>query len=144
MATVAAPQKSRRTTATTRRTQQEDAGGRRVLRSVNPFGGEVMKTYPEMQVEELDQAIAKAHEFFQTWRGTSFSDRAPLLRLAAKLCRERAETLTRLMALEMGKRIVEGRKEVELCAKIFEYYAAHGETLLQPQIIPSPEGDGRL
>ncbi len=103
-----------------------------------------MKTYPEMQGEEVDQAIAKAHEFFWTWRGTFISDRAPLLRHAAELCRDRTETLARLMALEMGKRIVEGRKEVELCAKIFEYYAAQGETLLQPEIIPSPEGDGTL
>ncbi len=145
MATTAAPQTSRRNTfVTTRRAQQEDGGRRRVLRSVNPYNGEVLRTYPEMQGEEVDQAIAKAHEFFRTWRGTFFSDRAPLLRLAAEICRERKETLARLMALEMGKRVVEGRKEVELCAKIFEYYATHGETLLQPQIIPSPEGNGTL
>ena len=46
-----------------------------------------------------------------------------MLRAAAELCRERRDDLARFMALEMGKRIVEGREEVELCARIFDYYA---------------------
>ena len=132
------------TPATPTRDQEKGAERRRFLRSVNPYTGELMKSYPEMQEDEVDRTIAKAHERFQSWRGISFSERAPLLRRAASLCRERKETLARFMALEMGKRISEGRKEVELCAKIFEYYAAHGEEFLKPQVIPSPEGDGTL
>jgi acyl-CoA reductase-like NAD-dependent aldehyde dehydrogenase len=31
------------------------------------------------------------------------------------------------MTLEMGQRIVEGRKEVDLCARIFDYSAETGE-----------------
>jgi hypothetical protein len=54
------------------------------------------------------------------------------------LCRERVDELARLMTLEMGKRISEGREEVELCARIFEYYAHRGEEFLRPQTLPSP------
>jgi succinate-semialdehyde dehydrogenase/glutarate-semialdehyde dehydrogenase len=54
------------------------------------------------------------------------------------------DDLARFMALEMGKRIVEGRKEVELCARIFDYYAEHGEHFLQPRTIRSPAGDATL
>jgi succinate-semialdehyde dehydrogenase/glutarate-semialdehyde dehydrogenase len=124
--------------------QPDKTETRAVLRSVNPFNGQTLKTYPEMTPEEVDDAIAKAHEHFATWRRVPFAERARLLRRAATLCRERVEDLARLMTLEMGKRIAEGREEVELCARIFEYYADRGEELLRPQTLPSPLGDGTL
>jgi succinate-semialdehyde dehydrogenase/glutarate-semialdehyde dehydrogenase len=117
---------------------------RAVLRSVNPYNGETLATFVEMSPDEVDNAIATAHERFATWRRLSFPERGALLRRAAGLCRERREDLARHMALEMGKRIVEGRKEVELCARIFEYYADHGEEFLKPLTIPSPAGDGTV
>jgi succinate-semialdehyde dehydrogenase/glutarate-semialdehyde dehydrogenase len=115
-----------------------------LLRSVNPFNGQTLKTYQEMTAGELDAAMATAHERFATWRRIPFSQRATSLRKAAVLCRERIEELSRFMTLEMGKRIAEGRKEVELCGRIFEYYADKGEALLRPEIIPSPLGAGTL
>jgi succinate-semialdehyde dehydrogenase / glutarate-semialdehyde dehydrogenase len=117
---------------------------RATLASVNPYNGQTMKTYLEMSAEDVDNAIAKAHERFPAWRRVPFSQRASLLHRAASLCRERAENLAKLMTLEMGKRIAEGRKEVELCARIFEYYARRGEEFLRPQTLPSPLGDGTL
>jgi len=120
------------------------APGRAVLRSVNPYNGETLKTFPEMTDAEINDAIAKAYERFQTWRNVSFSQRASMLRRAAGLARERIEELARFMALEMGKRIAEGREEVKLCARIFAYYADRGEELLRPEILPSPLADGRL
>jgi succinate-semialdehyde dehydrogenase/glutarate-semialdehyde dehydrogenase len=122
----------------------EASAERAVLRSVSPFSGEILKTYNELSVEEIDRAIGSAHSRFATWRRVSFAERAVFLRRAALLCGERREVLARFMALEMGKRIVEGRKEVDLCARIFDYYADHGEQFLQAQPIPSPSGDGML
>src|SRR5579885_2682267 len=122
----------------------ETRTARAELRSINPYNGQVLKTYTEMSSDEVDRAVAKARKRFLTWRRLPFPERAELLRRAAALCRERREDLSRFMALEMGKRIVEGRHEVELCARIFDYYADHGERFLQPQTIPSPAGDGTL
>ncbi len=122
----------------------EPAAPRGVLRSINPCNGQTLKTYAEMSVDEIDAAIAKAHERYLSWRGLSFAERGALLREAGRLCRERRDDLARTMALEMGKRIVEGREEVALCARIFEYYAENGERFLRPQGIPSPAGDGTL
>ena len=36
------------------------------LRSVNPFNGQTLKTYPEMAAEQVDAAIGTAHERFAT------------------------------------------------------------------------------
>src|SRR5436190_14968925 len=107
----------------TPRDQPEKEQTRAVLQSINPFSGEVLKTYAEMGADEVEEAIARAHEEFATWKRTSFSERAGFLRRAAALCRERTEQLAKLMTLEMVKRIVEARKETKLCAAIFEYYA---------------------
>ncbi len=117
---------------------------RPLLRSINPYNGQLLKTFTEMSVEEVDGAIARAHERFPSWRRLPFRERGALLRQAARLCRERREELARAMSLDMGKRIVEGRHEVDLCARIFDYYAENGELFLRPQTIPSPAGDGTL
>ncbi|MGB3221993.1 MAG: NAD-dependent succinate-semialdehyde dehydrogenase [Desulforhopalus sp.] len=113
-----------------------------VLKSINPFNGEILKTYPEMSAEEIDRAIAKADTMFREWRATSFKYRAGILRRAAELFRERSEELTRLMAQEMGKKLVDGRGEIELCAQIFDFYADEGEKLLAPQKLSTRDGEG--
>lgn len=61
---------------------------------------------------------------------------AALLRRAATLCRERRDDLARFMAIEMGKRTADAHDEIELCARIFEYYA---DLVEQP-----PAGDTTL
>jgi acyl-CoA reductase-like NAD-dependent aldehyde dehydrogenase len=76
---------------------------RAVLRSVNPYSGQTLKTYNEMTPLEVDGAIRQAHERFTTWRRTSVPERAALLLRAAELCSEREEELARLMTLEMGR-----------------------------------------
>ncbi|MCU1260670.1 MAG: succinate-semialdehyde dehydrogenase [Bryobacterales bacterium] len=122
----------------------EKSAARDELRSINPYNGQTLKTCIEMSDEEVDDAIGKAGERFPAWQCVPFPERAPLLHRAAALCRERIESLARLMALEMGKRISEGREEVELCARIFGYYADRGEEFLRPQVIPSRQGDGTV
>ena len=98
--------------------QPRPTAPRATLPSVNPYNGQTLKTYLEMSAEDLNNAITKAHDCFPAWRRVPFAQRASLLYRAAALCRERVDELARLMTLEMGKRIAEGREEVELCARI--------------------------
>ena len=90
--------------AKTSRDQPRPTAPRATLPSVNPYNGQTLKTYLEMSAEDVDNAIAKAHERFPAWRRVPFAQRASLLRRAAALCRERLEEMARLMTLEMGKR----------------------------------------
>ena len=48
----------------------------------------------------------------------------------ASVLRENAETFSELMTREMGKLLRDGKTEIELCARIFEYTADHGPTQL--------------
>lgn len=115
-----------------------------VLKSVNPFNGEVLKTYEEMSPAEVDTVIAKADEAFLAWRETPFEHRAGILRRVAQLIRERREELAKIMTLEMGKKIGDARPEVDLCAEIFDYYADEGERILAPKEYNTREGQGTL
>ncbi len=117
---------------------------KQTLKSVNPFNGELLKTYDEMSPEEVDLAIADADQAFQVWRETTFEHRAGILQRVAQLLRERREELATMMTLEMGKKIEDARPEIDLCARIFDYYADNGEKLLEPTEYNTEEGRGTL
>lgn len=114
------------------------------LKSVNPYNGELLKTYEEISPSEVESLIAKADEAFLSWRETSFPERATILKQVAKLLRERREDLAKIMTLEMGKKIEDSRPEIDLCATIFDYYAENGEKLLASKEYNTPEGKGTL
>ncbi len=105
------------------------------ITAINPTNGEVIKEYYEMSPVEVEDAIKKSHHAFLAWRKTSFAERADCLRRAAKVLRSRAEECARLMALEMGKPVRDGRAEVEKCAWACDYFADHGERFLLPEIV---------
>lgn len=115
-----------------------------VLKSINPYTGEVLKTFDEMSPADVDSAIAKADEAFRRWRKTTFEHRAGILRRAAELLRERREELATIMTLEMGKKIEDARPEIDLCATIFDYYADNGASILAPKEYDTPEAKGSL
>jgi succinate-semialdehyde dehydrogenase/glutarate-semialdehyde dehydrogenase len=105
------------------------------MESVNPATGQVIRSYDEMSPEEVDLAIRKAAEAFQSWKTTEFGERSLLMKAAAQILRDESEDLARLMAEEMGKSLREGRAEAEKCAWVCEYYAENARTFLLPESI---------
>ncbi len=105
------------------------------IRAINPTDGQTLKEYDEMSPHEVKEAIRKTYQAFLSWRRTSFSERAKLLREAARVLRSRAEGCARLMALEMGKPVRDGRAEIEKCAWACDYFADYGEAFLQPELV---------
>jgi succinate-semialdehyde dehydrogenase/glutarate-semialdehyde dehydrogenase len=100
------------------------------LESINPHDGKTIATYDEMTPRQVSDAIEKAHTAFLSWRQTSFAQRAPLMRGAARVLRAKAQALARLMAQEMGKPIRGGIAEVEKCAGCCDYFAENAERFL--------------
>jgi succinate-semialdehyde dehydrogenase/glutarate-semialdehyde dehydrogenase len=103
--------------------------------SINPTTGETLATYGAMSPTELSRALERAGDSFHDWRKTSFPRRAALLAAAAAVLRERRDEYARLMALEMGKPIAQGRAEVEKCVWVCEYYAERAEEFLAPETV---------
>jgi succinate-semialdehyde dehydrogenase/glutarate-semialdehyde dehydrogenase len=114
-------------------------------RSINPFTGELLRTFDQLTDAQVESALAQADGAFRrTWSAAAFRDRARIVSRAASLMRERKESLARLAVIEMGKRISEARDEVELSAAILQYFADRAEALLAPQAIDSPMGDAHV
>jgi succinate-semialdehyde dehydrogenase/glutarate-semialdehyde dehydrogenase len=115
--------------------------------TTNPYTGEVLETFPEATDAEVARAVANAHAAFLSWKTTSFAARAGIMQKAADILRRDSEAYARLLTLEMGKLIAEAKAEVELSARILEYYAEKAETLLAPEKLPvadPAEGDAVL
>ena len=115
--------------------------------TTNPYTGEVIKTFPNATDAEVKQAIDKAHCAFLTWKEVPIAERGHILQEAADILRRDADSYAKLLTLEMGKRFAEAQAEVELSAKIFEYYVRNAEQLLQPEKVPvldPDEGDATL
>ncbi|MGP5578409.1 NAD-dependent succinate-semialdehyde dehydrogenase [Corynebacterium flavescens] len=110
-------------------------------RTTNPYTGEVVKEFETATTEQIEAAIAGAHEAFLSWRETPLTERAALLQRAADELRANSHEYASILTLEMGKLIGEAEAEVELSAKILEYYAKFGASHLAPRYLPA-EGFG--
>lgn len=104
--------------------------------TINPFTGESVAEFPETTDQEIALALDSAQEAFESWRERSVADRVQVLARAARLLREREEQYAHVITLEMGKLMREARAEVDLSARIIDYYVAHAERLLAPQSLP--------
>ncbi|HJS46399.1 MAG TPA: NAD-dependent succinate-semialdehyde dehydrogenase [Gemmatimonadales bacterium] len=100
------------------------------LRAVNPATGDLIREYSAHDPRESRAIAAAAGKAFTKWSRTDFPLRAERLRALATELRRGAEEYARLMAVEMGKPVPQGRAEVEKCAWVAEYYAEEGAGFL--------------
>ncbi|KIG07635.1 NAD-dependent succinate-semialdehyde dehydrogenase [Caballeronia concitans] len=103
-----------------------DAEGGATIDVLNPATGEKIGTVARASIGDLDRALAAAKAGFATWRRMTALERASLMRKAAAIVRERADSIARLMTQEQGKPLVEARIEVNSAADIIEWFADEG------------------
>jgi succinate-semialdehyde dehydrogenase/glutarate-semialdehyde dehydrogenase len=100
------------------------------ITSVNPATGKTLKSYDEHTPEQVKAIVDQTHKAWQSWRKTSFAERAQRMRRAADILRDRKSEYARLMADEMGKPLKQGIAEAEKSAWGCEYYAENAESHL--------------
>ena len=105
------------------------------IESFNPYTGRVLRRFTAFSWTKTETILGQAHRAAATWQATTFEHRAGILRRAAALLRERQHELARLMALEMGKPVTDGRAEAVKCAACCDYYAEHAEGFLADEIV---------
>src|SRR5690606_20902852 len=88
--------------------------------------------YDEQQINE---AIDRADERYRSWKKVSFPERKKLMLKAARELRKNKEEYATAITEEMGKPITQSLAEVEKCAWVCEYYAAHAEKQLSDKSI---------
>jgi succinate-semialdehyde dehydrogenase/glutarate-semialdehyde dehydrogenase len=105
------------------------------MQSINPASDELLREYAETEPAAVERILADAQRAFESWRAVPFATRALHMRRAGSLLRERQDELARLMALEMGKPLAQGRAEAEKCAWVCEFFAEQAEAFLAPRAI---------
>src|SRR4051794_16808041 len=102
------------------------------LESRDPATGELVAVAPQSDVEDVERAIGAARTTFDqgAWPATSGRERAAILFELARLLREEAEPLSRLVATEMGKPIRYVReREIEPAIDRILFYASAARML---------------
>src|SRR5689334_5910451 len=112
-----------------------------MIASVNPATGEVVRRFEPLTAAQLEDKLARGDKAYQSYRRTSFADRAKWLTRAADILEKDRDRLGRIMTLEMGKPIAAARAEAAKCALACRYYVEHGAALLADE--PVNVGAGR-
>lgn len=100
------------------------------IASVNPATGEEIRTFEALTGEQVEERLQRAAAAFESYRHTTFAERAGWLRRAADVLDARADELARHATLEMGKTLASAKAEVGKCAKGCRYYAEHAQAQL--------------
>jgi succinate-semialdehyde dehydrogenase/glutarate-semialdehyde dehydrogenase len=112
--------------------------------STNPYDGKTTQSFEHLNSSQLEKSLATAESCFQTWKLTSYKERAVIVNKAAKLMRAHVNEFAKLATLEMGKRIDEARAEVSFSADILTYYSEHAEKFLKDVKLDPKIGEAHM
>ena len=96
-------------------------GGDGEIPVVNPATEAVIASCPKVSTEQLNSALAAANEAFLSWSKTPGVERHKIMRRAADLVRERADSIARIVTLEMGKPQAQALGETLNAAEIIDF-----------------------
>jgi acyl-CoA reductase-like NAD-dependent aldehyde dehydrogenase len=112
----------------------------------NPFDATVIDTVPKAEAEDVERALAGAVEGAAVMRRVSGYDRYQVLHKAAELMGARAQELGRLISMEEGKTLAEGRMEVMRSRETLQLSAEEAKRLNSEvlSLDGAPGGAGKL
>ncbi|GAF40049.1 succinate-semialdehyde dehydrogenase [Agrilactobacillus composti DSM 18527 = JCM 14202] len=100
---------------------------------VNPYTEKIIQTYPLASAAEVADKLDVAADFYNRQKQVPVEERAAQLQLVAESLLANSAELAQTATLNMGKLSKEARGEIKLCAKLAQYYASTGASLLEPK-----------
>src|SRR4051812_45888030 len=91
------------------------------IRTLNPASGQLEREFQTLSPADIERALERASETFESYRRTSFSDRSRWLIEAASLLENHARDFGKLMTREMGKPLESSIEEIKKCAWTCRY-----------------------
>ncbi len=113
------------------------------LESRSPMDGRLLARIPETSPGEYDQLVDQAVAAFRPWRERPAPQRGEIVRQIGDELRRHKEDLGRLVALEMGKILEEGKGEVQEMIDICDF-AVGQSRMLYGKTMPSERPEHRL
>jgi succinate-semialdehyde dehydrogenase / glutarate-semialdehyde dehydrogenase len=105
------------------------------ITTINPTTGETLQSFDELTAQQVQEKLRLAASTFQTYKHTSFAERAPLMNRAAEILEHGKGEFGRLMTIEMGKPLKAAISEAEKCASVCRYYAENAQQHLADQVV---------
>ncbi|TMR05521.1 aldehyde dehydrogenase family protein [Actinomadura soli] len=95
------------------------------LTTYDPSTGEPLAEVPRGAAADVDAAVTSAHQAYRApeWSRRKPHERARALARLGRLLLDDVDQLAMLETLDSGKPISQGKRDVELAARYFEYYA---------------------
>lgn len=121
-------------------------GGQMMRNSIkvkNPATGELIQEVKNNTGEEINEALKKGHESFQSWSKINAHERSCLLKDWSQKIQENKETIARTITMESGKPIQESLGEVIYATSYIDWYAEEAKRLYG-RIIPSASDTKRI
>lgn len=108
----------------------------KIMEVTSPFNGEVVGKANLASQKDAERAIESAHRVFhETMKKMPAYRRADILRKTADLLEERTEKFARILALEAGKPIRDGRGEVGRAVQVLRF-AADEAKKIEGELVP--------
>ncbi len=101
---------------------------------IDPSSGDVFASSPDCSAADVAHAVAVASRSGPAWAATAVSERAAILRRIGSLVLRDKEILANTEARQTGKPLKQARRDAEITARYFDFYASaienfHGETI---------------
>ena len=103
---------------------------RRVVSSVSPLTGELLREFEQASDEAVESKLALSAAAFREHRKVPFAKRAAMMLRAADILEKEKDTFGRMMTQEMGKTLKSAVQEAEKSASGCRYYAENAEKFL--------------
>ena len=113
-----------------------NGGGGKTLPLINPANEQAAGSVAVADAADIERAAQAAARGFDVWRKAPPQVRSAVLRKAAELLRERADTIAPVLTEQQGKTLFEARYEVMASAESFEWFAEEARRAYG-RIVPS-------
>jgi succinate-semialdehyde dehydrogenase/glutarate-semialdehyde dehydrogenase len=115
-----------------------------VMKSINPFDPSRIINYPQLTDADLALRLERAYTTFNSYRQSTFTERAMWMKKVAALLRGRSREYAEEITREMGKPLSEAEAEVKKCAWVCDYYAEHAAGFLADKIVETEADSSRV
>lgn len=114
-----------------------DSKSSKSFKVVDPATESEIIELPDQTEDEVDFAIEKADEAFNSFRRSSAYDRSKCLRNLFDLMIENLEDLAKILTWENGKCITDAKGEIKYAASYFEWFAEEAKRIYGNTIQPT-------
>ena len=102
--------------------------GKTMIDIINPSDGEVFAQTPDCSATDVAHAVAAAQRAATGWRRRSVAERASILRQIGALVLRDLAKLADMESRQTGKPLRQAKRDAEITARYFDFYASAIET----------------